>query len=187
MSRGWTLLVLWYMYTVCPVLMRLATCRYSVRIRWCPFDLNCEEWTSGQVTEFPRRVLHAHSVFVQRTFCPFRIRYIFVLSVIHPLHVREFLVRYLSGRYALFTTSGTNFTTTETTFFIGWTFFAFFLSGWCPLPLSVNMWQHHFIWERSGSVVECLTRDRRVAGSSLTGVIALWSLSKTHSSKLSTG
>ena len=36
------------------------------------------------------------------------------------------------------------------------------------------------IWERSGSVVECLTRDRRVAGSSLTGVTALWSLSKTH-------
>ena len=35
-------------------------------------------------------------------------------------------------------------------------------------------------WERSGSVVECLTRDRRVAGSSLTGVTALWSLSKTH-------
>ena len=36
------------------------------------------------------------------------------------------------------------------------------------------------IRERSGSVVECLTRDRRVAGSSLTGVTALWSLSKTH-------
>ena len=35
-------------------------------------------------------------------------------------------------------------------------------------------------WERSGSVVECLTRDRRAAGSSLTGVTALWSLSKTH-------
>ena len=35
-------------------------------------------------------------------------------------------------------------------------------------------------WERSGSVVECLTRDRRVAGSSLTGVTALGSLSKTH-------
>ena len=34
--------------------------------------------------------------------------------------------------------------------------------------------------ERSGSMVECLTRDRRVAGSSLTGVTALWSLSKTH-------
>ena len=41
--------------------------------------------------------------------------------------------------------------------------------------------------ERSGSVVECLTQDRRAAGSSLTGVIALWSLSKTHLSKLSTG
>ena len=36
--------------------------------------------------------------------------------------------------------------------------------------------------ERSGSVVECLTRDRRAAGSSLTGVTALWSLSKTHPS-----
>ena len=28
-------------------------------------------------------------------------------------------------------------------------------------------------WERSGSVVECLTRDRRAVGSSLTGVTAL--------------
>ena len=34
--------------------------------------------------------------------------------------------------------------------------------------------------ERSGSVVECLTGDRGVAGSNLTSVTALWSLSKTH-------
>ena len=34
--------------------------------------------------------------------------------------------------------------------------------------------------EHSGSVVECLTRDRRAVGSSLTGVTVLWSLSKTH-------
>ena len=34
--------------------------------------------------------------------------------------------------------------------------------------------------ERSGSVVECLTQDRRAVGSSLVGVTALWSLSKTH-------
>ena len=34
--------------------------------------------------------------------------------------------------------------------------------------------------ERSGSVVECLTGDREAAGSSLTGVTALWSLRKTH-------
>ena len=34
--------------------------------------------------------------------------------------------------------------------------------------------------ESSGSVVECLTGDRGAAGSSLTGVTALWSLSKTH-------
>ena len=31
-----------------------------------------------------------------------------------------------------------------------------------------------------GSVVECLTRDRGVVGSSLTGFTALWSLSTTH-------
>ena len=37
-----------------------------------------------------------------------------------------------------------------------------------------------FGWERSGSVVECLTRDRVAADSSLTGVTALWSLSKTQ-------
>ena len=34
--------------------------------------------------------------------------------------------------------------------------------------------------EHSGSVVECLTRERRAAGSSLIGVTGLWSLSKTH-------
>ena len=34
--------------------------------------------------------------------------------------------------------------------------------------------------ERRCSVVECLTRAQRVGGSSLTGVTALWSLSKTH-------
>ena len=33
------------------------------------------------------------------------------------------------------------------------------------------------LWERSGSVVECLTQDGGAAGSSLT---ALWSVSKTH-------
>ena len=41
--------------------------------------------------------------------------------------------------------------------------------------------------ECSGSVLECLTRDRRAVGLSLTGVTALWSLSKTHLSKFSTG
>ena len=33
--------------------------------------------------------------------------------------------------------------------------------------------KYELFWERSGSVVECLTRDRRAAGSSLTGVTAL--------------
>ena len=36
------------------------------------------------------------------------------------------------------------------------------------------------LWEHSGSVVECLTRDRGAAGLSLTGVTAMWSFSKTH-------
>ena len=41
--------------------------------------------------------------------------------------------------------------------------------------------------ERSGSVVECLTRDQEAVGSSFTDVTVLWSLSKTHLSYLSTG
>ena len=42
------------------------------------------------------------------------------------------------------------------------------------LPVAISCREH------SGSVVECLTQDRRAAGSSLTGVNALWSLSKIH-------
>ena len=38
-------------------------------------------------------------------------------------------------------------------------------------------------WERTGSVVECFTGDPGAVGSSLTGVTALWSLSKTHYSR----
>ena len=60
---------------------------------------------TGQVTEFPGRVTREHSVIIQRTFCPFLIRYIFVLSVIHPLHLRlltplcPLLVRYICAPY----------------------------------------------------------------------------------------
>ena len=45
-----------------------------------------------------------------------------------------------------------------------------------------STWQYSrmALWERSGSVVECLTRDQRAAGSSLTDITALWSLNKTH-------
>ena len=57
---------------VCPVLMRSSSFRYPVCIRLCPFDFSCERSTTGQVTAFPGRVTHAHSVIVQRTFCPFR-------------------------------------------------------------------------------------------------------------------
>ena len=32
---------------------------------------------------------------------------------------------------------------------------------------------YFYSWEHSGSVVECLTRDRRATGSSLTGVTVL--------------
>ena len=39
----------------------------------------------------------------------------------------------------------------------------------------INLTEH----ERSGSVAECLIRDQRAVGLSLTGVTALWSLNKT--------
>ena len=48
---------------------------------------------------------------------------------------------------------------------------------WQPFVIIPNRWYH---LERSGSMVECLTQDRGVAGSSLTDVTVLWSLSKTH-------
>ena len=46
--------------------------------------------------------------------------------------------------------------------------------------ISTQYLSHDMRRECSGSVVECLTRERRAAVSSLTGVTALWSLSKTH-------
>ena len=49
-----------------------------------------------------------------------------------------------------------------------------------PVNCHVSEFYNINLRERSGSVIECLTRDRRAAGSSLTGVTALWSLSKTH-------
>ena len=43
------------------------------------------------------------------------------------------------------------------------------------------------VGEHSDSAVGCLTRDQEAAGLSLTGITALWSLSKRHLSQLSTG
>ena len=54
---------------VCLVCMRLASCRYPVYIRGCAFHMSSKRSSTGQVTEFPGRVWHAHSVIVQRTFC----------------------------------------------------------------------------------------------------------------------
>ena len=47
-------------------------------------------------------------------------------------------------------------------------------------PLTRPWYEKNCLRERSGSVVECLTRDRRATGSSLTGVTVLCFLSKTH-------
>ena len=124
---------------VCPFLMRSASCRYPVCIRWCPFDLSCERSTLGQVREFHGRISHAHYLIVHRTFWPFLIRYIVAVSVLHPLHVRlltvvyPFLVRCVCAPYNF----RDNFHHRINIFF------SFFLSVWRPLPFSVNMWQHH--------------------------------------------
>ena len=40
-------------------------------------------------------------------------------------------------------------------------------------PCIIRLLKGVFFRERSGSVVECLTQDRRAVGSSLTGVTAL--------------
>ena len=49
-----------------------------------------------------------------------------------------------------------------------------------PDPCYIKVCYKGTAQERSGSVVEYLTRDREAAGSSLTGLTALWSLTKTH-------
>ena len=49
----------------------------------------------------------------------------------------------------------------------------------CILRIQYRETTPYFL-ERSGSVVECLTHDRGVVGSSLTSITALWSLTKTH-------
>ena len=64
---------------------------------------------------------------------------------------------------------------------LSWTYFNSYLAS---IIISVacqnNRTGTYWYRERSGSVVECLTRDRGAAGSSLISVTALWSLSKTH-------
>ena len=56
-----------------------------------------------------------------------------------------------------------------------------FLCAYCKFEnFRENFLYTNRVMKPSGSVVECLTRDRGAAGSSLTGVTALWSLSKTH-------
>ena len=67
---------------VCPVIMRSTSCMYPL------MSVPPELRVTGQVREFPGQVPRAHSVIAQRTLCLFLIRYIFVLSVIHLLHVR---------------------------------------------------------------------------------------------------
>ena len=58
-------------------------------------------------------------------------------------------------------------------------------------PLNLfEAYVHHnltIFYQTGSAVVECLTQDREAMGSSLTGLTALWSLSKTHLSKFSTG
>ena len=46
------------------------------------------------------------------------------------------------------------------------------------LIYAANIISRQHFWERSGSVVECLTQDRGAMGSSLTGFICVVSLSK---------
>ena len=130
---------------VCPVLMCSAPCRYPVCIRWCPNALSCDRSTTGQVKEFPGRLPHAHSVIVQRTFCPFPKRYIIVLSVIHLLHVRKSAV--LCSLLVLYVCASYDF---RVDIHRHWDIFHHRINFFCklsvrssPLPLSVYMWQHH--------------------------------------------
>ena len=113
------------------------------------FDSTDERYTIRHLADQVR------SVIVQRTFCQLHIRYIFVLSVIHPLLIRQsplvdrslfvtcpLLMRYSCVLCAPYTfhedphRHRDDFHHRMTT---GLTFFAFFQSLRRPLLLSVNM------------------------------------------------
>ena len=122
-------------------------------------------WLNWRTIYYPSpQVRHVRSVIVQRTFCPFHILYICVLSVIHALLIRQspLVDRSLSVscplhmRYSCVLCSPYTFRedphlhrddfhhrmSTELTIF------AFFLSVRSPLPLSGDMWQHlKHVWK----------------------------------------
>ena len=54
-------------HAVCTFLMRSASCRYPLCIRWCPFDLRCERSTTRHLLEFPDKHF-------SHFFCPFGVR-----------------------------------------------------------------------------------------------------------------
>ena len=58
--------------------------------------------------------------------------------------------------------------------------FGVFVEDHSKLPTLPTCYLNFIKRERSGSVVECLTRNREATGSSLTGVTVFWSLNKTH-------
>ena len=55
----------------------------------------------------------------------------------------------------------------------------FITALWSPAGRGLISWLLFVMFKRS-SVVDCLARDQGAAGSSLTGVTAFWSLSKTY-------
>ena len=144
-------------HAVFPVLMRSASCRYPVCICWCLFDLSCEWSTAGQVKEFPWLVPHVHSVIVQSTFCPFLIRHIIVLFVIHLLHVRLLIVFYpLLVRYVCASYDFSRRSSPHLDDFHHWinSFCIFYVCNLylCICDSTIDMWQHHYYCV-SGSII----------------------------------
>ena len=108
------------------------------------FDSTDERYTVRHLTGQVR------SVIVQRRFCPLHIRYIFVLSVIHPLLIRQspLVDRPLSVTYALLMHFCAPYTFREDPYshrnnLQHLKIFTFFLSVRRLLPLSGNLGQHH--------------------------------------------
>ena len=89
MSGGWTLLMrsvcgLSGCCAVCLVLMRSASCRYPVCIRWCPFDMSCERINYRAGNRVP-------GTSTASAFCDHSTN---ILSISYTVHIR--FVRYTS-------------------------------------------------------------------------------------------
>ena len=117
LSGGWTLLVRWY--AVCPVLMlfvRFSCVRNSVGILYVSVDVRFTRVVNGQLQDMYWSSSDECCMCILWSFNERFVRFLYRTYSFYPIYIPytyvnwPFSVSYLSGSYALLTTSATTFT-----------------------------------------------------------------------------